>query len=351
MATFIGKLNAVNFIFNSSEISSSRVPGIAIVGAICMAVDTGAFYIVNTDLTLEPYAMPISATISGDVAIGAVEIKNSTDDTRATVGANGLYVDVRASTGLTVDTELPAASSLDGVIGKGLSAPTVGAALLASDGTNLVEMTGTAVDGLNAKITNGIASGTAGAPAVDVISVQGVSGGTAQPISGSIALIAGETYVGKVGGSTIISSNSPALTVAATYVSGDYVGTSATAMIFASCARVDAGTGVIVGCTLIDYALQSVAGELWLFDTAPTPPADSAAWTISDAHAATCIGIIPFSTYYATALNSIALGVPAFPLPFTCGAAVRTLFGCFVTRGAPAYASGDLTFRLAIMQD
>ena len=31
----------------------------------------------------------------GDIAIGAVEIKNSGDDTRAVVGANGLYVDLR----------------------------------------------------------------------------------------------------------------------------------------------------------------------------------------------------------------------------------------------------------------
>lgn len=34
---------------------------------------------------------------TADIQIGAVEIKNSTDDTRATVGANGLYTDVRAS--------------------------------------------------------------------------------------------------------------------------------------------------------------------------------------------------------------------------------------------------------------
>ena len=34
--------------------------------------------------------------VTGDIEIGAVEIKNATDDTRATVGANGLYVDVRA---------------------------------------------------------------------------------------------------------------------------------------------------------------------------------------------------------------------------------------------------------------
>ena len=36
-----------------------------------------------------------TAIVSGDIEIGAVEIKNATDDTRAVVGANGLYVDVR----------------------------------------------------------------------------------------------------------------------------------------------------------------------------------------------------------------------------------------------------------------
>lgn len=42
-------------------------------------------------------AAPLPVTlVTGDIEIGAVEIKNSTDDTRATVGANGLYVDVRS---------------------------------------------------------------------------------------------------------------------------------------------------------------------------------------------------------------------------------------------------------------
>jgi hypothetical protein len=41
--------------------------------------------------------MPSVTVSTGDIEIGAVEIKNSTDDTRATVGANGLHVDVQAS--------------------------------------------------------------------------------------------------------------------------------------------------------------------------------------------------------------------------------------------------------------
>jgi len=56
--------------------------------------------VANTVVILE--ANPVTKALKVetqtiDVEIGAVEIKNSTDDTRATVGANGLYVDVQAS--------------------------------------------------------------------------------------------------------------------------------------------------------------------------------------------------------------------------------------------------------------
>jgi hypothetical protein len=161
-------------------------------------------------------------------------------------------------------------------------------------------------------------------------------------------LAAGEAHIGAVGGNTTIINVTPTLTVHANYVSGDYVGTSSTAGVISNAARVSGGTGVILGATLIDYALQSIAGELYIFDTAVTPPADSAAWSISDADMATCLGVIPFGAYYASALNSVS---PAMNqnIPFKC--ATTSLYFCFVTRGAPAYASGDLTFRFMISQD
>lgn len=63
----------------------------------------------RTDATLQ----------AGDIQIGAVEIKNATDDTRATVGANGLHVDVQASSGIgslteTAPTTDTASSGLNG---------------------------------------------------------------------------------------------------------------------------------------------------------------------------------------------------------------------------------------------
>jgi hypothetical protein len=55
----------------------------------------------NTSMWVDPttHRLYVDALISaGDIEIGAVEIKNSGDDTRATVGALGLYVDPRPLT-------------------------------------------------------------------------------------------------------------------------------------------------------------------------------------------------------------------------------------------------------------
>ena len=70
---------------------------------------------------------------TGDLQIGAVEVKNSTDDTRATVGANGLQVDVRAI--VAIDTELPAAGALADGASATPTTPTVGAVPLLMNAT------------------------------------------------------------------------------------------------------------------------------------------------------------------------------------------------------------------------
>ena len=160
---------------------------------------------------------------------------------------------------------------------------------------------------------------------------------------------ASENHIGSVGACTATVTVTPTLTTHASYVSGDFVGTDATAITIAA-GRVNDGTGVIQSAVLIDYALQSITTELWLFDSAPTPPNDSAAWTISDAHALKCIGVIKFDTYFANAANSVAVG--SFqPIAFKCASGTQNIYGCLVTRGAPTYASGDVSIRLSILQD
>lgn len=56
---------------------------------------------VEADVTIE----------TGDIEIGAVEIKDATTDTRATVGANGLYVDVRTDVNTLEKTPTTVASA------------------------------------------------------------------------------------------------------------------------------------------------------------------------------------------------------------------------------------------------
>ncbi len=163
-------------------------------------------------------------------------------------------------------------------------------------------------------------------------------------------LQAGTNYVGTTGGNTAQIDVTPTLTVAATYVSGDYVGTSTTPMTFSGASRINNSTGTILSAVLVDGALQSVACELWLFDTTLTAPADSAAWTLTDAEAKRCIGVIPFSTYYASGANSISFA-QGVGIGFKTISALTSLYGCLVTRGTPTYASGDLTVRLNILQD
>jgi hypothetical protein len=146
----------------------------------------------------------------------------------------------------------------------------------------------------------------------------------------------------------------PTLTVASGYVTGDYVGTSTTPITFSGCAATNGGTGTIVGALLVDGAKQSIAGELWLFDTAPTAPNDSAAWAITDSEATKCVGIIPFGDaahpYYASANNSVC-PVGGLSIIFKTLVSSQNLYGCLVTRGSPSYANGDLTVRLRVWQD
>ena len=162
------------------------------------------------------------------------------------------------------------------------------------------------------------------------------------------ALAASEEHIGAIGGHAYTVAANPVLTSAGAYVSGDYIGTDASPMTFTNAVRVSGGSGVIESAVLIDKAVQSANIELWLFDTAPTPPADNAAWTISDANALTCIGVIAFQTYYASALNSISI---AKGLGITFNAVARDIYGCFVTRGTPTLASLDLYARLQILGD
>jgi hypothetical protein len=143
-----------------------------------------------------------------------------------------------------------------------------------------------------------------------------------------------------------------AITTGGAMANGDFIGVDHTAMTFANCASRVGGSGQIVSAMFIDGDLQSLVGELWLFTAAPAGlPDQNLAFTVTDADMLYCIGYITFTTYVASAANSICLVNPVAPIHFQCGAALKDLYGAFVTRGAPTYVTGVPKFVLNILQD
>lgn len=169
----------------------------------------------------------------------------------------------------------------------------------------------------------------------------------------AITPVVGDYTLALVDGQGVLYTRKPPLLVVSAtptldtviYASGDSLHTAV--LSFASAVRVSAGSGVIRKVVVVDKDLQSAAGELWLFSATVTPAAANAAHSISDADAALCVGVIPFGTYYASALNSISVASPA--LPITCAA--TTLFGILVTRGTPTYTAAGLVVTLVIEPD
>ncbi len=112
---------------------------------------------------------------------------------------------------------------------------------------------------------------------------------------------------------------------------------------------------------VVDASLQSVTIELWFFDTISiTLPALNAAWSISDAHAAHCVGVVQAlnSNYYASALNSISinkqlgLSLVAGSGPQPDGSGTGSLWFATIVRGAATYgAATDVQFTFTFYPD
>jgi len=382
----------------STDIANSMIAGLSNVGAVVYLTDTKAWKIVNSNLTLSDYDLPVN--FNGTVDIGTVDQGTGGSSAWKVTESNASAANTARSTATIVDpvqvidasgnvlSATPSVSQIaatpptatvmqnavtQSAVGTDLTVTGYATAIIqivsspAMSGGTVVEFWATPDGSTYQPILAhqiGLAGNLVTSTSTDGeyrISVSGFkqvearitgySAGTVT-VKGYVSPLAAfpTTMAGLVGGYTSEIDVTPTLTVHATYVTGDYVGTSGTAMVFAGSSRLNGGTGTVLSAVLIDYAVQSVACELWLFDTAVTPPADSAAWSITDADCARCVGVIPFSTYYASAANSVSFS-QGVGIGFKTLAASTSIYGCLVTRGSPAYASGDLTVRLTIYQD
>ncbi len=201
----------------------------------------------------------------------------------------------------------------------------------------------------------------------DIARGTGVDGSTVQRVvlATNVGLPAGTALLGKVGidqttpgttnltavaDNTAVITVSVTLTVGATYASGDFVGTSATPISFANAVRTSGGSATLRSVTISDPAASTAAAlELWLFNATVTPPADSAAWALSDPDGLLCVGVVPIATtaqFLSSATGVMHVG--NLGLQYHCAA--TTLFGALVTRGTPTY-TGTLQVKLDVEYD
>jgi hypothetical protein len=141
--------------------------------------------------------------------------------------------------------------------------------------------------------------------------------------------------------------------VSGSYATGQYVGASGVAMVIPGAANYPGGGGFF-SVIAEDPASVGVSGELWIFDAAVVPPNDHAAFALSSADLAHILpgagGVIPFSTWYATAAKSVS-PCPSILYPFKCAAGQTSLWACYVARGTYNPSAGAPTFRFTFWPD
>ena len=193
--------------------------------------------------------------------------------------------------------------------------------------TSLIALLPAALGGGGGLKVEGV--GTTGTPAGGVVTTQGAAGGSAQVVSQTTSII-----------------QTPTITAASAYASGNAVGGLLT---FANAARSSGKGTTITGMVITDTSMQDVATELWLFDQTFTAMTDKTAWAPSAADLLHCVGVLTSGAYANGSANSVSTryGAALSAVP-----AATSLYGQLVTRGTPTYAAASaLQVRLLVVPD
>lgn len=129
----------------------------------------------------------------------------------------------------------------------------------------------------------------------------------------------------------------------AAYVSGDQFGLLVT---LTGAARVSGGTGTITGVAIQSGSDVIGTFDVVFFESSVTVPADSSAFTLSDADGLKVLGIVPLAGAYDLGANRVS---QAFNLavPYVCTGGT-SLFAAIITRSAFTLVASDFTSNLSV---
>lgn len=116
---------------------------------------------------------------------------------------------------------------------------------------------------------------------------------------------------------------------------------------------VSLGFAELVEVTVLDKAAQSVAIDIFLFNTSPTlVSSDHAAFNITDANlVASCIGVVSVGTAYSASSSNSVSSTANLNKPVQASSGTN-IYAVAVVRGAPTYVStSDLQFQFSFFID
>jgi hypothetical protein len=163
-------------------------------------------------------------------------------------------------------------------------------------------------------------------------------------------LTAGEAYIGDIGRSISNVSVSQTTSGSGLYATGQYIGVSGVATEIAGVGRVAGGCVTLMSSLLTNYGATNGSLEAWIFDSAVVPPANKAAFGVSDADMAHLQAVVPFTTYYTSGSASSAWGDKT-TLGMKCAAGSTSLYQCLVSRASASYETTDLSVKWSFIQD
>lgn len=141
--------------------------------------------------------------------------------------------------------------------------------------------------------------------------------------------------------------NSSGLTTATTaYTAGDVLGAGWT---IPNAAKASAGSGRIIGCTLLDYADIVTSVILYFFQGSVTFGTDNAAPSISDADSLKCVGTQPLNL---VDLGGVRMGsVDSISLPYVLDGTDLYVYATTTVAHTFFGAVTDLRLRVALTRD
>ena len=208
----------------------------------------------------------------------------------------------------------------------------------AGSGTQAVSLASIPLSTLAATSAKQPALGTAGTPSADVVSVQGIAGGTGLPVSGN------------VGGYSTAVVVTPALVITSAYAAGNLM--DAPGHPVTNAFRTGEDTGYLTTVVVSDLSNQKAAFDLNFFSVAPTTGADHTNYDPTAAEMLNYLGTVSILATDYTAPFVTKCGATKTNVGLEIKAGTTTIYVSIVNRQAATYATNSaLQITLGFAQD